>query len=220
MFIQMQETPNPNSVKFLPGRPVLGQGTTSADFPNIKAAQQSPLAKALFRVHGVKAVFFGADFITVTKDDDELEWQTVKPDIFAVIMDFFTTGQPVISDEVPSQDVEDTADDDETITMIKELIETRIRPTVQDDGGDIIFKGFEEGVVKVKLMGSCTSCPSSVVTLKRGVENMLQFYIPEVQGVLQVEDEVDEISKIEFDKLQATLQEADNDKKTVEPNRQ
>jgi len=205
----MQETPNPNSVKFIVDRPVLGDSVASLDFSTVTSARQSPLAVKLFKVQGVKSVFLGADFITITKDDDDIDWQVMKPVIFASIMDFFTTGEPVVSSSASTQETNDlsTGDDDDTVTMIKELIETRIRPTVLDDGGDIIFKGFEDGIVKVKLMGSCSSCPSSVVTLKRGVENMLQFYVPEVQGVLQVEDEIDDISKQEFDKFQKTIEE-------------
>jgi Fe-S cluster biogenesis protein NfuA len=190
MFIQMQETPNPNSVKFLPGCDVLKNATM--DFPNPKAASCSPLAKSLFQVKGVKGVFFGSDFITITKEDDDIEWSLIKPDIFAAVMDFFTTGQPVITDAPQSSAVDEvsySSEDEETIAMIKELLDTRIRPTVQDDGGDIVFMGFEEGVVKLKMQGSCTSCPSSVVTLRNGVQNMLQFYVPEVMGVVQVDDE-------------------------------
>jgi len=210
----MQETPNPNSFKFIVDRSVLGQGAASLEFANITSASESPLAIELFKVAGVKGVFLGADFITVTKDDDEVEWQDIKPAIYDTIKNFFKTAEPVVSGSLSMQKTDDlssSAGDDDIVTMIKELIETRIRPTVLDDGGDIVFKGFENGIVKVKLMGSCSSCPSSVVTLKRGVENMLQFYVPEVQGVLEVEDEIDDISKKEFDKLQKTLEEKEKD---------
>lgn len=202
IFIQMQETPNPNSLKFLPGRSVLETGT--ADFSNRKAAQRSPLAKMLFKIKGVRGVFYGGDFITVTKEDDEVDWQILKPDIFAAIMDFFASEQPIISKDMEEVVAESDANDDETVAMIKELLDTRIRPTVQEDGGDIIYKGFEDGIVKLKLQGSCSSCPSSIVTLKNGIQNMLQFYVPEVLEVIQVEDEVDKVSQEEFDKLEKT----------------
>jgi len=165
------------------------------DIPNISAAKGSPLAKVLFRIDGVKGVFFGPDFITVTKYEDEgFEWKLMKPEIFASIMDFFNSGLPVINEGLePSGNTEIHEDDDDTVAMIKELLDTRIRPTVQEDGGDIIYMGFDDGVVKLKMQGSCTSCPSSVVTLKNGVQNMLQFYIPEVVTVEQVFDEADEV---------------------------
>lgn len=184
MFIKTQETPNPQSLKFLPGRVVLEGGGT-VDFPTLASAAQSPLAKLLFRIDGVRGIFFGPDFITVTKvDDDSVEWRVLKPEIFATVMDFFSSGLPVMQEgaeeRVSGPDTEVDEDDDEVVAMIKELLDTRIRPTVQEDGGDILYVGFDDGVVKLKMQGSCTSCPSSVVTLKNGVQNMLQFYIPEV----------------------------------------
>lgn len=206
MFIQTQDTPNPNCLKFLPNTKVLEQGTR--DFPNIVSAKDSPLAKHLFRVEGVKAVFFGQDFITVTKADDETEWKLLKPHIFAAIMDFFTTGLPVVNEDGTENIAEDTRPkegDSETVLMIKELIETRIRPTVQEDGGDIVYMGFEDGVVKLKLQGSCTGCPSSSVTLKAGIQNMLQFYVPEVKSVEQTLDESDKVAQEEFQKLEDTI---------------
>lgn len=209
-FIQTQETPNHNSLKFLPGVTVIENGTY--DFPNPQSALgKSQLARLLFRIESVKSVFFGKDYITVTKLDDEIEWRLLKPEIFAVIMDYFTSGLPVITEEQikkrdeeikEAESEEIDSEQKETIMMIKELLETRIRPTVQEDGGDIIYKGFEDGIVKLKLQGACTSCPSSVVTLKNGVQNMLQFYIPEVLGVEQVLDEVDEVNMKEFEKLE------------------
>ena len=202
MFIRTQDTPNPQSLKFLPGRAVLEEGTL--DFPGPSSASCSPLAKLLFRVEGVRAVFFGPDFITITKSDDEnVEWRVLKPEIFAIIMDFFASGLPLVSAEAkPSTDTEILDDDDEVVAMIKELLDTRIRPTVQEDGGDIIFMGFDDGVVKLRMQGACTSCPSSIVTLKNGVQNMLQFYIPEVIAVEQVFDRSDEVTEKEFDKLE------------------
>jgi len=204
LFIQTQETPNPSSLKFLPGRTVLEGGGTF-DVPSIAAAKGSPLAKLLFRIDGVKAVFFGGDFITVTKYDDEgVEWKVMKPEIFATVMDFFNSGLPVVHEGAEiSGDTEIYDDDDDTVQMIKELLDTRIRPTVQEDGGDIVYMGFEDGVVKLKMQGSCTSCPSSIVTLKNGVQNMLQFYIPEVVSVEQIFDEADKVVQDELAKLDA-----------------
>ncbi|KAJ8263196.1 hypothetical protein COCON_G00156530 [Conger conger] len=187
MFIQTQDTPNPNSLKFLPGRMVLEVGTM--DFAAPRDAYCSPLARQLFRIDGVKSVFLGPDFITITKTDVDLEWKVMKPDVFAAIMDFFTSGLPVVNDDAPQADTAPSEDDDEVVSMIKELLDTRIRPTVQEDGGDVVYRGFEDGVVKLKLQGSCTSCPSSIITLKTGIQNMLQFYVPEVESVEQVKDE-------------------------------
>ncbi|ROT76741.1 hypothetical protein C7M84_004655 [Penaeus vannamei] len=205
MFIKVQDTPNPNSLKFIPGVQVLESGT--ADFPNVSAAQKSPLAKLLFRIEGVQAVFLSTDFITITKYDEEAEWRTIKPEAFAVIMDFFASGLPVIheGERSESEHAGGEEEDDETIAMIKELLDTRIRPTVQEDGGDILYRGFSDGIVYLKMMGSCTSCPSSVVTLKNGVQNMLQFYIPEVIEVTEVKDEEDHLVESEFKKLEDQL---------------
>ncbi|XP_076680614.1 NFU1 iron-sulfur cluster scaffold homolog, mitochondrial [Andrena cerasifolii] len=212
MFIQTQDTPNPNSLKFLPGVKVLEQGQTK-DFPNATEAYCSQLAKMLFRIEGVKSVFFGPDFITVTKLDEDVEWKLLKPEIFAVIMDFFASGVPILSENQPAADTQINEDDDEIVQMIKELLDTRIRPTVQEDGGDIVFMGFEEGILKLKMQGSCTSCPSSVVTLRNGVQNMMQFYIPEVLGVIQVEDETDKIAKKEFEKLEERIKTSETSEK-------
>ncbi|KAH8380929.1 hypothetical protein KR200_000791, partial [Drosophila serrata] len=203
MFIQTQDTPNPESLKFLPGVEVLGKGNTY-DFPNGTTAHGSPLAKLLFRVEGVRAVFFGADFITISKQEGA-EWSLIKPEVFAVIMDFFASGLPVLHEAQPNADTEILEDDDETVMMIKELLDTRIRPTVQEDGGDIVFMGYEEGVVKLKMQGSCSSCPSSIVTLKNGVQNMLQFYIPEVESVEQVFDDADRMNDSEFERFERNL---------------
>ncbi|XP_074063963.1 NFU1 iron-sulfur cluster scaffold homolog, mitochondrial isoform X1 [Macrotis lagotis] len=190
MFIQTQDTPNPNSLKFIPGKPVLVSQTM--DFPTPATAYRSPLARQLFRIEGVKSVFLGPDFITVTKESEDLDWNLLKPDIYATIMDFFASGLPIVNEETLSTETV-TEEDDEVVAMIKELLDTRIRPTVQEDGGDVIYKGFEDGIVQLKLQGSCTSCPSSIITLKNGIQNMLQFYIPEVEGVEQVvDDELEE----------------------------
>ncbi|XP_043938961.1 NFU1 iron-sulfur cluster scaffold homolog, mitochondrial [Protopterus annectens] len=187
MFIQTQDTPNPNSLKFIPGHAVLESGTMEFSVPS--AAYCSPLARQLFRIEGVKSVFFGPDFITITKAGNDVQWKILKPDIYAAIMDFFTSGLPVITDEAARTDTAFSDEDDEVVAMIKELLDSRIRPTVQEDGGDVIYKGFEDGIVKLKLQGSCTSCPSSIITLKSGIQNMLQFYVPEVEGVEQVIDD-------------------------------
>ncbi|XP_010544182.1 PREDICTED: nifU-like protein 4, mitochondrial [Tarenaya hassleriana] len=190
MFIQTQSTPNPSSLMFHPGKPVMEVG--SADFPNARSAMGSPLAKTIFAIDGVVRVFYGSDFVTVTKSDD-VPWDVLKPEIFAAIMDFYSSGQPLFLDaEVAA--AKDTAiheDDSETVAMIKELLETRIRPAVQDDGGDIEYCGFdpETGIVKLRMQGACSGCPSSSVTLKSGIENMLMHYVSEVKGV---EQEVDE----------------------------
>ncbi|XP_052890003.1 NFU1 iron-sulfur cluster scaffold homolog, mitochondrial-like [Anopheles moucheti] len=205
MFIQTQDTPNPDSLKFLPGVPVLEKGQTM-DFPSVSSAQCSPLAKLLFRVEGVRSVFFGSEFVTISKQEDA-EWRTIKPQVFAVIMDFFASGLPVVTDAKPNPDRQFNEDDDETVQMIKELLDSRIRPTVQEDGGDIIFVGFDDGIVKLKMQGSCSSCPSSVVTLKNGVLNMLQFYIPEVVSVEQVTDELDKMAEKEFSRLEKQIRQ-------------
>eukprot|EP00795_Rhopilema_esculentum_P008220 gene8220-14157_t len=209
MFIRIQDTPNPNSLKFLPGCKVLESGTV--DLPSQTHAHRSPLARQLFRTNGVKSVFFGPDFITITRTNEDVSWAVLKPDIFATIMDFFASNLPVMNEEFPEDEADSFDDDDEIVLMIKELLDTRIRPTVQEDGGDIIFKGFDPdtGVVKLKMQGSCSNCPSSALTLKSGVENMLQFYVPEVVKVEEVTDELDEISQTEFEKLEQKLNEKD-----------
>lgn len=173
------------------------------------------LAKLLFRIEGVRSVFFGADFITISKVEDA-EWGIIKPEVFAVIMDFFASGLPILNEAKPNTDTQIEDDDDDVVMMIKELLDSRIRPTVQEDGGDIIFMGYDDGIVKLKMQGSCSSCPSSIVTLKNGVENMLQFYIPEVKGVEQVFDEVDKIASTEFEKLEKSLKLKDGSEPTTE----
>ena len=186
MFIQTEQTPNPATLKFIPGREVLKEG--SMDFPNAEAAQgKSPLAERLFEIEGVTGVFFGHDFITVTKAEDK-EWYVMKPSILGVVMEHFTAGHPVLSAAADSQAAQQGAgseDDDEIVVQIKELLETRVRPAVAQDGGDIVFHGFENGIVYLTLQGACAGCPSSTVTLKMGIENMLRHYIPEVVEVRQ-----------------------------------
>ncbi|XP_039593732.1 NFU1 iron-sulfur cluster scaffold homolog, mitochondrial [Polypterus senegalus] len=205
LLIQTQDTPNPSSLKFLPGQKVLEKGTV--DFRSAEEAENSALARELFQIEGVKSVFFGPDFITVNKIGDEISWRDLKPQISEVITTFLESGEPVLT-EVQHAENSHSEEDDEIVSMIKELLDTRIRPTVQEDGGDVIFKGFEDGVVKLKLVGSCTGCPSSTVTLKNGIENMLQFYIPEVEEVEQVIEELDEINMKAFTKLEKKIQES------------
>ncbi|KRZ21494.1 NFU1 iron-sulfur cluster scaffold -like protein, mitochondrial, partial [Trichinella pseudospiralis] len=203
MYIQVMDTPNPHSLKFLPGIAVLPGRT--AEFPNRLSAENSPLARAIFRIKGVKSVFFGEDFITVTKNSEVKDWAVMKPEIFSAIMDFFTSKQDIITDDITVKDAAN--DDDETVIMIKDLLNTRIRPTIQDDGGDVVFMGFDDGIVKLKLQGACTGCPSSVYTLKNGIENMLKFYVPELvmRFYKIVVDEVEKIAEKEFQKLETKL---------------
>jgi Fe-S cluster biogenesis protein NfuA len=186
MFIQTEQTPNPATQKFLPGRTVMTSGTanfTEAD----GAARRSPLAERLFALPGVTGVFLGADFITVTKAGDG-DWYRLKPAILAVIMEHFMSGRPVVlATAADSAEMEPGQDDeDEIVSQIKELLETRVRPAVAQDGGDIIFHDYEDGVVYLHMQGSCSGCPSSTATLKAGIENMLRHYIPEVVEVRAV----------------------------------
>jgi Fe-S cluster biogenesis protein NfuA len=186
MFIQTEQTPNPATLKFLPGCPVMPSGT--ANFPERGAAgavgARSPLAERLFELDEVAGVFLGADFITVTKNGDS-EWQQLKPAVLAAIMAHFTTGQPVIIGEA-SAAAAGAGEDNEIVSQIKELLETRVRPAVAMDGGDITFEDFEDGIVYLHMQGSCSGCPSSTATLKAGIENMLRHYIPEVVEVRAV----------------------------------
>jgi len=214
MFIRTQETPNPNSLKFIPGCEVLESGTM--DFPSASHGYRSPLARLLFRINGVKAVFFGKDFITITRtEDEESTWVLLKPDIYATIMDFFASNVPILSDDQPADDTAPCDDDDDVVLLIKELLDCKIRPTVQEDGGDILYKGFdhETGVLQLKLQGSCSNCPSSSVTLRNGVENMMQFYVPEVTRIEEVTDELDELGMQEFEKLEASLKSKESNDK-------
>ncbi|SMR82672.1 Fe-S cluster biogenesis protein NfuA, 4Fe-4S-binding domain [Aliiroseovarius halocynthiae] len=184
MFIQTESTPNPATLKFLPGQDVLGAGT--ADFPTADAAEASPLASRIFKVSGVTGVFFGADFVTVTKDD-AVEWDHVKPAILGAIMEHFQSGQQVMAGEAAaSGHAEHTGEDGEIVEQIKELLDTRVRPAVAQDGGDITFHGFDRGIVYLHMQGACAGCPSSTLTLKMGIENLLKHYIPEVIEVRPV----------------------------------
>ena len=184
MFIQTEETPNPATLKFLPGREVMPMGT--ADFTSPEEAKRSPLAERLFGVDGVTGVFFGNDFITVTKAEDK-EWYLMKPAILGVVMEHFVADRPVMSEGEEAAAQQDGGEydeaDSEIVSQINELLETRVRPAVAQDGGDIVFQGFKQGVVFLHMRGACAGCPSSTATLKMGIENMLRHYIPEVTEV-------------------------------------
>ncbi len=235
MFIQTETTPNESSLKFIPGVPVMstsGRGGTY-EVLDLKSALVSPLATRLMGIDGVRSVFFGPDFITVSKHDDEpgtpqhpgsethnIPWNLIKPEIFAVLMEHFTAGAPLFKDAASSADMgpQDTLildTDSEVIAMIKELLDTRVRPAIQEDGGDIEYKGFDEerGTVMLKLKGSCRGCSSSSVTLKSGIERMLTHYIPEVKEVEQVLDDEELIALEEFAKLEKRLEAKSEGKK-------
>ncbi|HXX02983.1 MAG TPA: NifU family protein [Xanthobacteraceae bacterium] len=185
MFIQTEATPNPATLKFLPGRTVLENGTL--DLRDKDEATRSPLAERLFAVGGVSGVFFGSDFIAVTKDAGE--WQQLKPMILGAIMEHFMSGAPLLaagSDEQENTDEFFDAADAETVATIKELIETRVRPAVANDGGDITFRGFKDGIVYLNMKGACSGCPSSTATLRHGIQNLLRHFIPDVTEVRPV----------------------------------
>jgi Fe-S cluster biogenesis protein NfuA len=183
MFIQTEPTPNPATLKFLPGRAVLPSGTL--DMRDKAAAAQSPLAERLFEIAGVTGVFFGSDFISVTKADGE--WQQLKPAILGAIMEHFMSDAPVLhsAQDTAAAGTDEffAAEDSETVATIKELIETRVRPAVANDGGDITFRGFKDGVVFLDMKGACSGCPSSTATLRHGIQNLLKHYVPDVVEV-------------------------------------
>ncbi|OIQ45062.1 MAG: NifU family protein [Roseobacter sp. MedPE-SW] len=185
MFIQTESTPNPATLKFLPGQTVLDAGT--ADFPSADTAGSSPLATRIFAVSGVAGVFFGNDFVTVTKSD-EVEWDHIKPAILGAIMEHYQSGQPIVDagGEQSSGHAEHTGENGEIVDQIKDLLDSRVRPAVAQDGGDITFHGFDRGVVYLHMQGACAGCPSSTLTLKMGIENLLRHYIPEVTEVRPV----------------------------------
>jgi Fe-S cluster biogenesis protein NfuA len=185
MFIQTEATPNPATLKFLPGRPVLEAGTL--DMPNKEAAGQSPLAAHLFEIDNVAAVFFGSDFVSVTKNGGD--WQQMKPAILGAIMEHFMSGAAIVSGDAaaaPAADEFFDPADGETVATIKDLIETRVRPAVAGDGGDITFRGYKEGIVYLNMKGACSGCPSSTATLKHGIQNLLKHFVPEVVEVRPV----------------------------------
>ncbi|MBN9579936.1 MAG: NifU family protein [Afipia sp.] len=185
MFIQTEATPNPATLKFIPGRTVLDHGTM--EFTSPDAAARSPLAERLFGVPGVTGVFYGSDFVTVTKDGSD--WQHLKPAILGVIMEHYMSGAPLLADgdpgdgNAPHADEFFSAEDAETVEIIKDLLETRIRPAVAGDGGDITFRGFKDGIVYLDMKGSCAGCPSSTATLKHGIQNLLKHFVPDVVEV-------------------------------------
>ncbi len=182
MFIQTESTPNPATLKFLPGRAVLASGT--ADFRDLAAAARSPLAERLFQVDGVTGVFLGSDFVSITKSDAS-DWFQLKPALLGIIMEHFAAGRPVLLEERADETTFDQADG-AVVEQIRDLLDTRVRPAVAQDGGDIVFRGFEKGVVYLHMQGACAGCPSSTATLKMGIENMLRHYIPEVVEVRAV----------------------------------
>jgi len=185
MFIQTEATPNPSTLKFLPGRTVMASGT--ADFTTAEGAASSPLAQRIFAVEGVEGVFLGPDFISVAKGD--MDWSHIKPAILGAVMEHFTSGQPVMADSTENTDsghAEHDGPHGAIVTQIKDLLDTRVRPAVAQDGGDITFHGFEEGIVYLSMRGACAGCPSSTMTLKMGIENLLRHYIPDVLEVRPV----------------------------------
>ncbi len=187
MFIQTEPTPNPATLKFLPGREVAG--ARPADYRSAGEAQESPLAAALFQIDGVANVFLGSDFVSVTNTGGD--WAHVKPSVLGVIMEHFVSGAPVFADGGQAATIHDSGEffedsDAATVEQIKELLDTRVRPAVAGDGGDIRFRGFKDGVVYLAMQGACSGCPSSTATLKHGIQNLLRHYLPEVQAVEQV----------------------------------
>ncbi|HET6468043.1 MAG TPA: NifU family protein [Geminicoccaceae bacterium] len=183
MFIQTEQTPNPLTLKFLPGRTVMAKGVAEFTDPD-EAERLSPLARRLFAVDGVTGVYLGSDFVSVTKAEGQ-DWQLLKPALLGAIMEHFMSGDPVAAPEAVLDGGSDE-DDDETVKKIKELIETRVRPAVANDGGDIVFHGFDRGIVYLHMRGACSGCPSSTVTLRNGIENLLRYYVPEVVEVRSV----------------------------------
>ncbi|ORY75973.1 HIRA-interacting protein 5 [Leucosporidium creatinivorum] len=215
MFIQTETTPNADSLKFIPGSPVSTSGTH--EFLDAGSSSASPLADKLFHLPGVTSLFFGPDFISVNKSGDT-QWAELKPEVYSIIMEHFTSGQPLFSEGQSSEGPEDTRildTDSEVVAMIKELLDTRVRPAIQEDGGDIEYRGFDEedGRVMLSLKGSCRGCDSSTVTLKSGIERMLMHYVPEVKEVEQVLGPEEEVAIDEFAKFEQRLR---GEGKTVE----
>lgn len=224
LFIQTEDTPNDDALKFYPGRSVLENPSenvsvkeggpsppiSTLEFINAREALASPLAKRLFQVDGVQHVFLGPDFITVTKDSS-FNWPILKPDIYSAITEFYSSGEPIVLSEleVPS-DTTILETDSEPVQMIKELIETRIRPVIQRDGGDLQYIDFVDGIVKLRLRGACRTCSSSVTTLRNGIENMLMHYVPEVMGVEEYEEPSEQVGLQEFEKLEARIKQEQN----------
>tara|TARA_B100001564_G_scaffold353295_1_gene361993 strand:- start:322 stop:888 length:567 start_codon:yes stop_codon:yes gene_type:complete len=187
MFIQTEQTPNPETLKFLPGRVVMTEGT--AFFQNIEEATNSPFAKRLFNVDGIKGVFFGSDFITITKSENTT-WEILKPIALGAIMDHYNSDdETLISEEKTKgkESLKSDSSDSDIVKQIKELLDTRVRPAVAMDGGDIVYQNFEDGIVYLHMQGACSGCPSSTATLKMGIENMLKHYVPEVKEVRPID---------------------------------
>tara|TARA_B100000575_G_C23130098_1_gene655419 strand:- start:2392 stop:2955 length:564 start_codon:yes stop_codon:yes gene_type:complete len=186
MFIQTEHTPNPQTLKFLPGKVVMEEGT--AFFQDVNEGSNSPFAKRLFEIEGVEGVFFGSDFITITKSQS-IDWQVMKPLILGSIMDHYNSGDETIvkNEKVENTSLKTNENDNDIVKQIKELLDTRVRPAVAMDGGDIIYDSFKDGVVYLHMQGACSGCPSSTATLKMGIENMLKHYVPEVQEVRPVD---------------------------------
>lgn len=184
MFIQTEQTPNPATLKFLPGQEVLPGGSLELRDPD-EAAKVSPLAARLFACEGVTGVYLGSDFISVTKTETE-DWYLMKPAVLGAIMEHYLSGDPAVLADVDTQGQGNLDEDDPTVKQIRELIDTRVRPAVAQDGGDIVFHGFERGVVYLHMRGACAGCPSSVITLKNGIENLLKYYVPQVAEVRAV----------------------------------
>ena len=186
MFIQTEQTPNPQTLKFLPGKVVMTEGT--AFFQNIEEASNSPFAKRLFSIENVEGVFFGSDFVTITKNESS-DWQIMKPLILGSIMDHYNSNENTVetNKEKDNSSLKTNEDDDDVVKQIKELLDTRVRPAVAMDGGDIVYNSFKDGVVYLHMQGACSGCPSSTATLKMGIENMLKHYVPEVQEVRPID---------------------------------
>ncbi len=184
MFIQTETTPNPATLKFLPGCDVMPRGT--ANFTGPEDAARSPLAMRVFEIDGVTGVFLGSDFVTVTKMPTR-DWEVMKPMILSAIMEHFTSGDAAVSEGGAAPGESGETEDGDIANQIKELLETRVRPAVAQDGGDITFDSFEDGIVYLRMQGACSGCPSSTATLKHGIENMLKYYVPEVLEVRSVE---------------------------------
>jgi len=187
MFIQTEQTPNPQTLKFLPGKVVMEEGT--AFFQSVEKTSNSPLAKRLFDVEGVTGVFLGSDFVTITKNDS-LDWQVIKPAILGSIMDHFNSGELTINNETKNEGKKsllENSNDSDIVKQIKELLDTRVRPAVAMDGGDIVYDSYKDGIVYLHMQGACSGCPSSTATLKMGIENMLKHYVPEVKEVRPID---------------------------------
>lgn len=205
LYIQTASTPNEDALKFLPSQQLLGAGAQTIEMLSAKDAAISPLAAKLFTVPGVRGVLLGPDFVTVEKEA-ESQWAQLKPELHALLSEHLVSGEPVLDlESTPAVDTAYDENDSEAVGLIKELIETRIRPAIQEDGGDIQFRGFEDGIVKLKLQGACRSCDSSALTLKNGIEAMLMHYVEEVKGTEQVMDDEEVVAQAEFEKLESAL---------------